>query len=314
MSFLTSNEPARKLLRANKSRPCPVCGRIDWCGLFADGSAAVCMRVKNATPTKNGGWLHRLKDRPQRRPVGRFAGYVKVGKAVKAEQRDRTPARDFGPAAEKFHAAGADRIVGLADALGVPADALARLRVGWASGAELSDLGTKCRGIGCWTFPMVDATGRTIGLRLRSPDGGKFAATGSRSGLFIPSGLAEHPAALLIVEGPTDAAALIGLGLNAVGRADCNSGGPPLAELIGKLHPERVLVLADADEPGRRGADALARLLATRTRRPIRVAQPPDGVKDARQWCRDGATAADVLGLLDAPAMNVVNAEGVNRE
>lgn len=46
-------------LRVTKAEPCFVCGKFDWCLISADGSAAICARVKSERPAGSAGWLHR---------------------------------------------------------------------------------------------------------------------------------------------------------------------------------------------------------------------------------------------------------------
>ncbi len=46
------------LVRVSRKRPCPVCGRTDWCSVRADESACICMRRPSDRPTRNGGFLH----------------------------------------------------------------------------------------------------------------------------------------------------------------------------------------------------------------------------------------------------------------
>ncbi|MBI1926850.1 DUF3854 domain-containing protein [Candidatus Poribacteria bacterium] len=53
-----------EIIRVSTHAPCPICDKPDWCGIFDDGSAAICMRVESDRPTQNGGWLHFLYDRP----------------------------------------------------------------------------------------------------------------------------------------------------------------------------------------------------------------------------------------------------------
>jgi len=36
---------ARKWIRVNKQRACPVCGKPDWCLISQDGKAAICART-----------------------------------------------------------------------------------------------------------------------------------------------------------------------------------------------------------------------------------------------------------------------------
>ena len=57
---------------ASKSRPCPVCGHKDWCTISNDGEVAVCRRVPSPKPARSGiGWVHFLKDAPNRAPRAR---------------------------------------------------------------------------------------------------------------------------------------------------------------------------------------------------------------------------------------------------
>ena len=69
----------------------------------------------------------------------------------------------------------------------------------------------------------------------------------------------------------------------------------PLRELA---RGRGVVIVADADEPGRRGAAALATVLRAYCPS-VRVVEPPDGGKDARAWRRAGATRADVQDVIE---------------
>lgn len=51
--------------RVTRQRPCPIGDHPDWCGVSADGRAAICARVQSDHPTRNGGWLHWLAPRGQ---------------------------------------------------------------------------------------------------------------------------------------------------------------------------------------------------------------------------------------------------------
>jgi hypothetical protein len=193
-------------------------------------------------------------------------------------------------------AIGDGRLDALAGELDVSAESLRRLRVGW-SGEH-----------GAWTFPMFDAEGQVLGVRLRGRDGRKWAVRGGREGLFIArfddgsAGGGDAPAhaageenspALVVCEGPTDAAALIDLGFRVVGRPSCSGGVRLIVDLVQRPRPGDVAILADGDPPGLRGAFNLASVLAVYVPC-VRVATPPDGVKDARAWKIAGATHDDV--------------------
>ena len=52
-------------LRVSRSRPCPICGKPDWClivGPTDDPTAAICARVESGNRRGDAGWLHRLRD------------------------------------------------------------------------------------------------------------------------------------------------------------------------------------------------------------------------------------------------------------
>lgn len=38
-----------QFIRVDRTYPCPICGKTDWCMVYADQSRAVCMRIKDAT-------------------------------------------------------------------------------------------------------------------------------------------------------------------------------------------------------------------------------------------------------------------------
>ncbi len=157
-----------------------------------------------------------------------------------------------------------------------------------------------------WAFPMRDARGRALGVRLRLPSGRKLSIKGSKEGLFLPDDL-HAGGRLLIAEGPTDTAALLDLGFDAVGRPSCTGGTKHIVALAKRLKPVEIAIVADGDGPGQRGADRLAVALLAYV--PIvRVVIPPPGVKDARDWKRAGATAADVhLAIGAATPKNAKN-------
>jgi hypothetical protein len=134
------------------------------------------------------------------------------------------------------------------------------------------------------------------GIRLRFDDGRKKAVRGSREGLIVPN-QPERGGVLCIAEGPTDTAALLSIGLWAIGRPSCNGAVEATKRYIEAHVPSRVVIIADHDEPGRLGAIRLAIEIGTRE-----IYQPPVGVKDAREWVRQGATRRDVIGVPTAAA------------
>lgn len=248
--------------RATKAKPCPCCQQGDGCLVTTDGGAAICRRVSDGAKRIVGswGWLHQF-------------GTVRRLGPLPARSMHAEPARvyDWAGLAGWFARQAVGKVAGLAAKLGVSAASLERLGVGK-------------QGDSAWTFPMRDGAGAIVGIRVRYESGVKRTVSGSRSGLFVPSDPNGGP--VYVCEGPTDTAALLTIGLSAVGRASCTEGARELAVL---LRGHAIVIVSDNDKPGMDGAARLARILAG-----ARVIRPPDGIKDARAWVNAGATKKDV--------------------
>jgi hypothetical protein len=252
-----------KMIRVTKNRPCPVCGKPDWCLVSSDNSAAICARIQEGSVKHCGdaGWLHILSDGDKQRKHHKKI-YVRIS-------------NDFGihweSMASKYHEQiTRQQTEKLAESLGVTIDSLRRLRVGWDGKA--------------YAFPMCDDKSRTIGIRRRFPNGAKLSAKGSKTGLFIPSDLrCQDP--LLICEGATDTAAAIDLGFDAIGRPNCNSQiGMTVKAAAGY---NEIVIVADNDEAGKAGAKKLADALALHCPL-VKIIYPAEGIKDLRQWLHTG--------------------------
>lgn len=159
---------------------------------------------------------------------------------------------------------------------------------------SLKQLGARwCAEKTAWAFPMHDERRRVVGIRFRTEDGNKFAASGSRSGAFIPSGL-DSDSTLFVCEGPTDTAAALSIGLQAVGRPSCTGASDIIAAMLQAGKRRKVVIVADNDNPGWVGAKQLRdRIIGVVKSVSIIVAEPPH--KDMRAWVRSGITEIDVL-------------------
>src|SRR5262245_33819829 len=270
--------------RVRRDRPCPICERPGWCLLAADGSAAICARTESSKRCGEAGWLHRLRDdgwRPARRIVRSLplttAGHRRDLASLAAGCRDAVDPVQLDV---------------LTRSLGLTVDSLAALGIGWAEHYR------------AWSFPMTEAAGAVIGIRLRRPDGSKFAVKGGREGLFLPATDPTDPR-LLVCEGPTDTAALLDLGYTAVvGRPSCTGGIKLLVELVQRRQPDGVVIVADSDEPGRCGADSLASVLLAYC--PMMRVVVPKHFKDVREFLRAGGTRRQLEQAIEAaPALRL---------
>lgn len=271
-----------RMERVSRAKPCPICGKHDWCLVAADGSAAICQRVEAGSLKRCGdaGFLHILVDRHDGHDRHRCG--VRWRHAVKISPGQDALGPDFGRLSAKYQSQlTGEGLEALASSLGLSRGGLLRLGVGWDGRA--------------YTFPMSDASGEVIGIRRRFPDGKKASVRGSRSGLFVPTDLG-HDGPLLICEGPTDAAAALDLGFDATGRPNCNSLIETTVRAV--RGRDEIAVIADNDAAGRTGANRLANALALGCSC-VRVIHPPDGVKDLRQW-RNTGLAFDALQVVIA--------------
>ena len=284
---------ASGIRRVSKDHPCPVCGRGDWCGLIGQDQAApdgaVCMRVESARQTKNGGWLHWLRDR---------------------DRTDRRPRPIVVPLATPVPAA---NIAELARRFQADADSASGWLAGVATGLELTVPSLRMFGVGlcaqqrCSTWPMADSEGRIVGINRRFADGSKRLFAGHHAGLYMPSDLPDSMAgySLLVCEGGSDAVAGLDLDFLSVGRFSCSHGSALLLRLVRRRRPAEVVVIADQDAPGRRGAETVATALLPFVGK-LKLIQPPTGIKDLRAWRIAGLTAEGLRAVVaESPACSV---------
>lgn len=283
-------------VRVSRRLPCPVCERADWCLLDRsnpeDPERVLCKRVESSTAWGDAGWLHLMRNghrvpRPRTRTI------------TLAPARNRAMERVHRQALSLASDAIYDSV---AEHIGVEPDALRQLEMGALTSSDLFEYGI-LRKQSVVTFPMKGADGAVLGVRLRSHEGSKFAIPGSSNALFLPSRINSSNAPLLLCEGESDTAAMLSLGFSAIGRPGCTSGTDMAVRYITRGDHTWVVVMADADDAGRRGARAIALRLCARVRR-VQVVAPPSGIKDARAWKLAGATREDVLdAIAAAPAI-----------
>lgn len=151
-----------------------------------------------------------------------------------------------------------------------------------------------------WMIVERSADGEVIGRAFRRSDGSKSFAPGGKRGLIVAWPLSNYAGSaaanpIFVAEGASDTAALLGLGLDAVGVPMAGHAGPLVAELLADRH---AVIVADADAAGQCGAAKLSQDMLLRCAS-VRIITPPDA-KDARDAVLRGADAAAFLALADA--------------
>lgn len=261
------SDPWRRVTRA---APCGICLRSDWC---SEGSHYWhCMRIASDKPCNSGGWFHRIdgSTRPKvvptreepKRAIDLVPLYMKWLKRTEQRHLDQ-----------------------LSRLLHVEELPLRALGVVWAEEHD------------AWGFPMLNSDREVTGMRLRNERGEKWAVRGGKNGLFVPRHSPGNR--VYITEGPTDCAALLSLGLYAIGRPSCNEGAAILSELLPRLGVREAVIVADHDRdknapdgrsynPGVDGALGLSMRLPV----PNCIWLPP--TKDARDFVKHGGTAVQI--------------------
>lgn len=265
MNFPSENK--KSWTRINQKNPCPICKKKDWCCVSSSGDFVLCMRVQSDKPSKGkaGGWLHKLTDDlPKYIPPKPQEPEIKLDcLALWKKWNSETTTADLRLCAES---------------LDVDPLSLAYLGVVW------------CLDHRAYAFPMRNHKGDIIGFRLRSKEGHKWSVKGSKQGLFysrkVLSGLTY------IVEGASDTAAMLTLGLSVIGRPSCLGQEELLMDTLRHFKIREAVLIPDNDEPGMRGADKLQPFLKIKH---CRIVLP---TKDCRQFLQLGGTRETIESIV----------------
>lgn len=247
-------------IRVTKAKPCPVCSKPDWCLLSQDGSACICPRIESKKFIEGSGYLHVLSEtewskdqwKPEKKELPEHNEVIAV------------MARKYYKLCDE------EALVDASERIAVSERSLRRLGMGWCASQSAN------------TFPMFRYERRLIGIRMRGTDGRKWAIKGSKQGLFMPTEIG--PQGIIICEGPTDTAAMLDLGFNAIGRPSCMGATELILEVV---EGRCVAIMADRDGPGMDGAERLQAAIKRKTKESL-IISPPPGYKDARSWYRGG--------------------------
>jgi len=234
------------MARVSRAYPCPICRKPDWC--LVGKSVVMCMRVVSTrTKVLSDGSVAYVHSKDSSHPD------------VPVEFKSRKPApvvTDFPGLLSQWARRLGDDVPSLyCSKLGLPTSAMGLLgaqRAPWPDTVA---------------FPMRNGSNAIVGVRLRSGTGKKWAVKGSHQGLFIPQ--TDPSTMAYLVEGPTNTAAALSMGVFAIGRPNNVGGVFDIQALIKNLKIKRVVIVADTDDdkirddgthfnPGADGACSLA--------------------------------------------------------
>ena len=284
--------------RVSRRHPCRICKKQDFCTFNESLGLARCMRSESERPSTGGGWLHRIDcasvvARPVAPPV--------------PAKSDADYAAIWDPRAKQWFSNQIATIERLSKILGVSHDALDMLRVGYNEREK------------CWTFPERNHLGQIVGVTRRFEDGKKLCAVGSKRGLTFIDDWQDWPGPCYLVEGGSDVAAGLTIGLCVVGRPS-NVGG---VEYLGKLlagFDRPIIVVGERDMrphtalseamqvghdedcmgcvrcwPGLYGCERTAEELRKKIGKDVSFVFPPVGSKDMRAWLNSQPEDTDLF-------------------
>ncbi len=303
--------PVQFLIR-RRGCPCPRCGgrdRFDLLPDFPERGAVHCRHcfTRGHDPFPGDGiatlrWWMGCDSFTARTWLAQWLGLGDSGSVVSAQKRverritlsqsGKTPRPIWTTLADRYWTwltGRPDWLTRIAQTLSVSTESLNRLRVGWNE--------DRC----ATTWPMRDSAGAVTGIQLRRPaTDRKTNLEGGESGLFFDLEILASNSfqRIYVAEGASDTAALLSVGLCAVGTPSAGTKRDVLAALCRRLAPHEVVIVADDDDRGRTGAKRLAQALLPVV--PSVRIMFAGGFKDARKWIAAGACRYAVEAVADA--------------
>jgi hypothetical protein len=262
--------------RVTTAEKCPICGKPDYC--TRSGGLVLCMRVESPKPSTNrlGGWLHRIGDDTET--------------TLTTLEKKPKPVIDWTTLARTMFESptAAEERNYLAQTLGVSEAALVELGVG--RGWDVY------RSLPYSSWPERDAKGSVVGIVRRYRDGAKKTMRHSSHGIYFAAPLMRmRLGPVFCVEGGSDTAALLTLGVNVVGRPSNLGGVDQLVQMARSISRyTRWIVVGERDEkpdgrwPGKQGAVTTAERMTEQLQRRVKWIMPP--AKDVRAWLNQTGT------------------------
>lgn len=266
-----------RFTRVDASLTCPICGHDSWCLILRDGSGVICQRTESPKRYGNAGWFHKENVMPVKKAASKSHAKLSL-EELAAKHAEFVNHPECVP-----------RVKQLAESLSLSFYGMLAMGVGW-TGYD-------------WAFPMHNPNdGAVVGFRLRRPDGTKRSVRGGSEGLFLTAEWFGADDTLFIAEGATDTLALDKLGLEAIGRPSCTGGAGYVRDVCRIGEYAKIVIVADADTPGKKGALALATTLAAEYGDVFVIG--PRHHKDVREYVADGGDSEGIMEVTDAKRNN----------
>ena len=299
-STISQSQYAEKdLKQVSKAEPCVICKATKWCARsISKGDKFVLCHHETVPPSgyrfvahaKEDGILFSSEEPTTYKPLPNVYYEPSTNTNVAKTPQRPVPTK-WAKLCRQFQDDLSGHSVQLAVSMGVTEESLKALGVGWNKEQK------------CWTFPERDSTGNIVGImrRFKSPkmyDGEPknklFIGGGSRGIYYDPAMWRRGNGPILIVEGESDTAAAITMGLPVIGRPSVGGGCIQIAEMLKDIsHDRPIVVVGEWDEkekngkilwPGKYAAQKFATNLANKLHREILWSLPwGDGeAKDTR--------------------------------
>lgn len=251
------------MIRVDHKNPCPICQHGKYCAFSEDGNFVACKRVKEGSITNLGafGYLHKIEHID-------LTGYAKNECRTRPDWKSLQWSYKIALSTYGHYPI----IDGVTDR-----NTQEEFFIGW-------------NGKG-WTWPCWNEKLAITGMQVRYPDNSKCSVKGTEIGVFVPKTIMAHNGIIAITEGLSDAMVSMELGFKTLGKWNSDTPHDTLIMLVmEKIKPSNGIILfADNDEPGQKGAKDLKQLFKTYAPgMHTKIITPPTPYKDLRAWRSEG--------------------------
>lgn len=286
--------------RVTRHAPCPVCGSPSYCTFNPYAGIAKCMKVEEGSFAQKMSdlgpqFFHRLEEALQQKQYKKVK-WKDVPRINNTQMRRWLRVWHERAKLDKLHDQRAKE-------LGLSAESMRVLGVGWANQSEILLHKTRCVHKGYWTVPLYNENLNSVGVALQPPadatgderDLTKKMISGSKPGMYATK-TTRCGGTLLICEGFSDTATAITMGYHAIGRLSNTGTHNVIIAYVEQHLPDTVIVIPDNDPECKPRARELTEMGALNMLDAVRklkiecVIMKPTTAKDLRQWYLNGGT------------------------